>query len=379
MKNRTIPLSDIDIGEEEIKAVSNVLKSKWLSMGPVTLEFEQKFSNYLGIKHSFGVSSGTSALHMANKVLGVGQGDEVIMPSLTFVATANSSLYCGAKPVFADISSFDDLNISSDDILEKITPKTKAITVVHYGGYPCEMNAIMEIAEDHNLKVIEDAAHAPGAEYEDKKCGTIGNVGCFSFFPNKNMVTGEGGMLVTNDTDLAKKIRTMRSHSMTTLTWDRHKGHAYSYDVIDLGFNYRINEIASAIGKIQLNKLEKNNKKRRDIVNEYIKQFKTIKDISIPFRENKSKSSNHLFPLILSEQISRDEIMIELARMGIQTSVHYPPIHLFSYYQQNLNLKNLYLPKTELVSQQVISLPLYPTMNTEDLAYVCKSLKNTLT
>lgn len=377
MNTRTIPLSDIDIGEEEVKAVSEVLRSKWLSMGPVTQEFEDKFSHYLGIKHSFGVSNGTAALHIANKVLGIGPGDEVITPSLTFVATANASLYCGAKPVFADISGLDNLNISPDDILEKITSKTKAITVVHYGGYPCEMDVIMEIAEDHNLKVIEDAAHAPGAEYQNKKCGTMGDVGCFSFFPNKNMITGEGGMIVTNDSDLAEKIRTIRSHSMTTLTWDRHKGHAYSYDILDLGFNYRINELASALGQIQLFKLEKNNNKRKNIVKEYIKQFNAIKDISIPFMDHEGKSSYHLFPLILSEPISRDEIMVELKKMGIQTSVHYPPIHLFSYYQKNLNI-NVSLPKTELISQQGLSLPLYPTLKNEDLAYVCKSLKNSL-
>ena len=371
-----IPLSDIDMGKEEIDAVKEVLKSKWLSMGPVTLEFEKKFSEFLGIKHSFGVCNGTAALHIANKVLGIGKDDEVILPSLTFVATSNATLYCGAKPVFADISSLDNLNISPEDILEKITPKTKAITLVHYGGYPCDMDAILEIADDHSLKVIEDAAHAPGAEYENKKCGTIGDVGCFSFYPNKNMVTGEGGMVVTNDDDLASKIRTLRSHSMTTLTWDRQKGHAYSYDVADLGFNYRINEIASAIGQIQLSKLEKNNKKRERLVNEYINQFKTIKDISIPFIDYKGKSAYHLFPLILSERISRDEIVKELSKMGVQTSVHYPPIHLFSYYQQNLDLEDLSLPKTELVGQQVLSLPLYPNMMKEDLVYVCKSLKD---
>jgi dTDP-4-amino-4,6-dideoxygalactose transaminase len=371
-----IPLSDIDMGKEEIDAVTEVLKSKWLSMGPITLEFENKFSNFLGIKHSFGVCNGTAALHIANKVLGIGKGDEVILPSLTFVATSNATLYCGAKPVFADIKSLDNLNISPDDILEKITTKTKAITVVHYGGYPCDMDAIMQIAEDHDLRVIEDAAHAPGAVYKDKMCGTIGDVGCFSFFPNKNMVTGEGGMIVTNNDDLAEKFRTIRSHSMTKLTWDRHKGHAYSYDVVDLGFNYRINEIASAIGQIQLSKLEKNNKKREKLVNEYIKQFKSIENISIPFMDYEGKSSYHLFPLILSGHISRDEIIKELTNMDIQTSVHYPPIHLFSYYQQNLDLKDLSLPKTELVSQQVLSLPLYPNMKEEDFRYVCKSLKD---
>ena len=310
---RQIPLSDIDMGVEEIESVTKVLKSKWLSLGPVTQEFERKFADYIGIKHAFGVSNGTAALHIANKVLGIDKGDEVIIPSLTFVATSNASLYCGAKPVFADITSIDNFNISPDDILEKISNKTKAITAVHYGGYPCNMDAIMEIAEDHHLKVIEDAAHAPGAEYNGRKCGTIGDVACFSFFPNKNIVTGEGGMVVTNEDILAEKIRTIRSHSMTTLTWDRHRGHAHSYDVDDLGFNYRINEIASAIGLVQLKKLNDNNKKRKTITKEYINGLKNNKKISIPFKDFKF-GSYHIFPILLSEKVSRDYIMDEVEK-----------------------------------------------------------------
>ena len=372
---KQIPLSDIDIGEEEIKSVTNILKSKWLSMGPVTQQFEREFADYLKVKYAFGISSGTAALHIANRVLGVEKGDEVILPSLTFVATANASLYCGAKPVFADITSLNNFNISPDDILEKITDKTKAITVVHYGGYPCDMNAIMEIAEDYNLKIIEDAAHAPGAEYNGKKCGTMGDIGCFSFFANKNMVTGEGGMIVTNNDVLAEKIRIMRSHSMTTLTWDRHNGHAYSYDVTDLGYNYRINEIASALGIVQLSKLDSLNKKRKNIYNEYVRQLETIDEISVPFIDFKWKSSYHIFPVLLSETLNKYEIIDGLKEKGIQTSIHYPPIHLFSYYKQEFNLDTLILPKTEFVANNIISLPLYPEMTKEDVIYVIKSLK----
>ena len=373
-----IPLSDIDLDEEEIEEVVKVLKSKWLSMGPVTQEFEEKFSNYLGVKYAFGVSSGTAALHIAHKVIGIEQGDEVIVPSLTFVATANSVLYCGAKSVFADITSLDDFNISPDDILEKITNKTKAITIVHYGGYPCDMNAIMEIAEDHNLKVIEDAAHAPGAEYKGKKCGIIGDVGCFSFFANKNLVTGEGGMLVTNDDALAEKIRIMRSHGMTTLTWDRHKGHAHSYDVVDLGFNYRINEMASAIGLVQLKKLNKNNEERRRIVEEYRKRLEDISGFSVPFKEYKEKSSYHIFPVLLSVDVSRGEFIDKLKEKGIQTSIHYPPIHLFTYYRKILGFREGMLPLTEYVGEHEVTLPLYPTIREEDVEYIAKSISEAL-
>ena len=376
---REIPLSDIDLDEEEIEAVTEVLRSKWLSMGPVTQRFEEEFAKYLGITHAFGVSSGTAALHIAHKVLGINEGDEVIVPSLTFVATANSVLYCGARPVFADITSLDNFNISPDDILEKITNKTKVITIVHYGGYPCDMNAIIEIAEDHNLKVIEDAAHAPGAEYKGKKCGTIGDIGCFSFFANKNLVTGEGGMIVTDDDALAEKIRIIRSHGMTTLTWDRHKGHAHSYDVVDLGFNYRINEMASALGLVQLKKLDGNNEKRRKIVEEYRKKMKDISGISIPFKGHKEKPSYHIFPILLSEDVSRNEFIDKLKECGIQTSMHYPPIHLFTYYRKMFGFKEGMLPKTEFVGEHEVTLPLYPMMRHEEgIRYITNTLKEIL-
>ncbi len=370
-----IPLSDIDLDDEEIEAVTKVLKSKWLSMGPVTQKFEKEFADYLGVKHAFGVSSGTAALHIALKALGIEEGDEVIVPSLTFVATANSVLYCGAKPIFADITSLNNFNISPDDILEKITNKTKAITVVHYGGYPCDMDAIMEIAKAHNLKVIEDAAHAPGAEYKGKKCGTIGDVGCFSFFANKNLVTGEGGMIVTNDDALTEKIRIMRSHGMTTLTWDRHKGHAHSYDVVDMGFNYRINEIASAIGLVQLKRLDGNNEKRREIVEEYKKRLEKISGISVPFKNYGEKPSYHIFPILLAEDISRNEFIDKLKEKGIQTSIHYPPIHLFTYYRKKFGFEEGMLPKTEFVGEHEVTLPLYPMMKQEDVKYICDCIE----
>ena len=365
-----IPLSDIDLGNEEIEVAIEVLRSKWLSMGPVTQRFEEEFAEYLGVKHAFGVSNGTAALHIAHLVSGIKMGDEVIVPSLTFVATANSALYCGAKPVFADITGLDNFNISPDDILEKITNRTKAITMVHYSGDPCDMDAIMEIAEDYNLLVIEDAAHAPGAEYQGTKCGTIGDIGCFSFFANKNLVTGEGGMVVTNDDTLAEKIRIIRSQGMTTLTWNRHKGHAHSYDVVDMGFNYRINEIASAIGSVKLKKFGENNERMRKIVEEYRKKLKDISGISVPFKDHKEKPSCHIFPILLSESINRDEFMDGLKEKGIQTSIHYPPVHLFTYYRKMFGFKEGMLPKTEFVGEHEVTLPLYPMMNVEDVKHV---------
>src|SRR4030042_963034 len=243
-----VPLSDLDLGEDEYKAVKGVLESNWLTMGEVTQRFEQEFASYLGVRHAMAVSSGTAALHLAHNALKLKEGDEVICPSLTFVATANSILYVNARPVFTDISSLNDLNISPQSIESKINEKTRAILVVHYAGFPCDMDRVMGLAKRYNLFVIEDAAHALGAEYHTKseleshnsqnitnpmssiKMGTIGDIGCFSFFSNKNLVTGEGGMVVTNSDELAEEMRVCRSHGMTSLTWDRHKGHSYSYD-----------------------------------------------------------------------------------------------------------------------------------------------------
>ena len=373
-----VTLSDIDLGDGEIKAVVEVLKSKWLSMGPVTQKFEQEFAKYLNVKHAFAVSCGTAALHIACRILNIKQGDEVIVPSLTFVATANAVLYCGAKPVFADITSLDNFNISPDDVLEKVTNKTKAIIVVHYGGYPCDMKSILEIAEDYKLRVIEDSAHAIGAEYEGKKCGTFGDVSCFSFFANKNLVTGEGGMIVTNDDKLAEKIRIIRSHGMTALTWDRFKGHSYTYDVVDLGYNYRLTEIASALGLVQLKKLDKNNEKRKKIVGEYEKKLKKFSEISIPFKNFKGKASYHIFPVLLTEKIDRFEFMKKLRENGIQTSIHYPPIHLFTYYRKSFGFKDGALPLTELVGEREVTLPLHPLMSKEDVDFVCDKIEDSL-
>lgn len=252
-----MPLADIDLDEEDARAVVEVLRSKWLSMGPVTAEFERRFADYIGVKHAFAVVNCTAALHLAHVALGAGAGDTVICPSLTFVATANAIRYTGATPVFADITSADDLNVCPDDIEAKIDDTTKGICVVHYGGYPCDMDRIMAIARRHHLYVVEDAAHAPGAacwvtlppsaastgERVVKKCGSIGDIGCFSFFSNKNMTTGEGGMLTTDNDAIADRLRLLRSHGMTSLTWDRERGHSFSYDVTDTGYNYRLDEM----------------------------------------------------------------------------------------------------------------------------------------
>jgi len=372
------PLSDIDLGKEEEQEVLKVLRSRWLSTGPVTERFEKAFSEYLGGGYATAVSNGTAALHLALASLGVEEGDEVILPSLTFVATANAALYVGARPAFADIVSTENLNISPEEIEKKITRKTKAIMVMHYGGYPCDMKAILGIAKRHGLYVIEDAAHAPGAEYHGKKCGLIGDIGCFSFFSNKNLVTGEGGMVVTRNQSLAERIQRMRSHGMGTLSWDKYRGHLSSYDIGGLGYNYRTAEIESALGLVQLKKLDRNNRKRKRLVKAYVNRLQKIEEISIPFSKVKGHPSYHLFPILVTSSIDRNKVMKRLKDFGIQTSVHYPPVHLFSFYRKRFGFKRGTLPKTEEVSRREVTLPLHPRMDEGDAKWIAEKVREAL-
>jgi dTDP-4-amino-4,6-dideoxygalactose transaminase len=369
------PLSDIDLGKEEERGVLRVLRSRWLSTGPVTERFEKAFSEYLEGGHAIAVSNGTAALHLALASLGMREGDEVILPSFTFVATANSVRYIGAKPVFADIVGADDLNISPREIEKRITKKTKAILVMHYGGYPCDMQSILKIAKRRGLYVVEDAAHAPGAEYQGKKCGVLGDIGCFSFFSNKNLVTGEGGMVVTRSKEWAEKIRRMRSHGMEALSWDKYRGRLSSYDIRGLGYNYRTTEIQSALGLVQLKKLDRNNKRRKKLVEIYRKELQETREISIPFSRFKGTPSYHLFPILVAPFVDRSRVMEKLKDFGIQSSIHYPPVHLFSLYRNQFDYKRGDVPKTEEVSEREITLPLHPRLDTGDVKWIAKKVK----
>lgn len=370
---KKIALSEIDLAKEEINKVIKVLKSKWLSQGEYVKKFEDEFAEYLSVKYAVAVSSGTSALHLALRALDIKEGDEIIVPSLTFIATVNSIFYVGAMPVLADSISLDNFNISPDDIERKITSKTKAIIVVHYGGYPCNMDEIKKIAKRYNLYIIEDSAHSIGAKYKGEKCGTIGNIGCFSFFANKNITTAEGGMVVTNNKKLADKIKLLRSHGMTTTSLDRYKGHSFDYDVIDLGYNYRFDEIRAAIGLAQLKKLDKNNKKREKIVRHYQNELLKFKNIKISFLNFKEKSSYHLFPILLDKNINREKFMKYLRKHRIQTSIHYNPVHKFTYYKKRFG--DIKLPVAEEIGKRVVTLPLHPLLKKEDVLYIVEKIK----
>lgn len=374
--NWRVPLSDIDFDEAESLAVEKVLKSRWLTMGKVTQEFEASFAAHVQAKHAIAVTNATAALHLACLVLGLGPGDEVIVPSLTFVATANAVRYVGATPVFADIVSDDNLNISPDTISALITSRTRAIIVVHYSGYPCDMEAILLIAKQNGLFVIEDAAHAVGSELNGRPLGTWGDIGCFSFFSNKNMTTGEGGMMTTDSDDLAQKLNRLRSHGMTSLTWDRHKGHAYSYDVVDLGYNYRIDEIRAAIGLVQLSKVERNNERRRSLTQVYRDALQELApQVNVPFQHHLGKTSAHIMPVLLPQDTKRQDFIESMKGNGIQTSIHYPPIHTFTSYRDDTVWN---LPVTEDVAKREITLPLYPAMSNDDVIVVVSAIQASL-
>ena len=363
-----IPLFDLNFDEKEEQAALETIQSGWISTGPKTAAFEQKFAEMLQVNHAVALTNCTVALHLAFKLAGVASGDEVICPSLTFVATVNSIRYVDAIPVFADVTSYEQPNIDPDDIERKITPKTKAIIVMHY----CDMERIMDIANKHNIKVIEDACHGPLSEYKGKKLGTIGDIGCFSFFSNKNISTGEGGMLVTNSEEYATRTKLLRSHGMTTMSYDRAKGHSTSYDVVELGYNYRMDDIRAAIGIVQLHKLLPDLEKRAQVRKWYVEALAEHPGIIIPFRDYPYFSSNYIFSIVLKNlgARKRNEIRNKLAENGIQTSIHYPAVHRFSIY------KDYYreLPITDYLMNNLITLPMYGNLGFKEINNIIEIL-----
>ena len=367
-----VPLSDVQVDAEIEDAVMSVVRSGWWSMGPRVAELEGEFARFCGAKHAFAVANGTAALHLALLAVGCASGDEVVVPSLNFVAAANSIGHAGATPVFCDVLGEHDLNLNPDDLDPAIGPATRAVVVMHYGGHPCPMDAIMEVAKRRGLAVVEDAAHAPGAKWRGRMCGTIGDVGCFSFFANKNLPTGEGGMVVTDDDELADQIRLFRSHGMTTLTWDRHRGHAHSYDVVAQGFNYRLDEIRAAIGLVQLRRLERQNAERARIVALYRAALDGANGLGMPFPSRaEATSAHHLAVVVLPDGCPRDDFRAFLAGRGIQTSVHYPPIHRFSAYR---GMGSRPLPVTDALAPRLVTLPLYSHMTDLDAAAVTNAV-----
>lgn len=371
-----IPLFHLNFDEKEIKAATETIRSGWISTGPKCAFLEQMFVDSLGVDYAVSVSNCTAALHLCCLVCGIGPGDEVICPSLTFAASVNCIKYVGATPVFCDIVSSEHINIDPREIEKQITSKTKAIVVVHMAGFSAKMDEIMQIAQKYGLKVIEDACHGPLSEYRGKKLGTIGDCAAFSFFSNKNISAGEGGMFVTNHQEMAEKAKLLRSHGMTTLSYQRADGHATAYDVIELGYNFRLDDIHAAIAIEQLKKLPTDLKKRAIIRKWYLEKLSNVEGIVIPFQEHTDLSSNYIMPIVLKNSTSqkRDSIRNAIHAAGIQTSVHYPPVHKFSIYQKY----GAKLPQTEYVSNNEITLPMYASLSLEQVEFICSVVNGSL-
>ncbi len=371
-----IPLFKLNFDEKEENAVLETLRSKWISMGPKCEELEHLFRKMFIVDYAVSLSNCTDALHLACQALDVGVNDEVICPSLTFAASVNSIRYVGATPVFCDVTSTENFNIDPKKIELLITKKTKAIIVVHMAGFPCDMDAIMGLAKKYSLKVIEDACHGPLSEYKGKKLGTIGDIGCFSFFSNKNISTGEGGMLITNNVDVYNKVRLLRSHGMTTMSYQRASGHATTYDVVELGYNYRMDDIRASIGIVQMHKLYDDLRKRILVRKMYEGRLKGVEGIEVPFKNNLEFVSNYIMPIVLKDSTpeKRDYVREKLQDMGIQTSVHYPAVHRFSIYKEY----SVHLPITEYISDNEITLPMFSSLGEDEIDYIVISLKKIL-
>lgn len=361
------------IGVLEKKEVEDTLSSGWLTMGPKVLEFEKKFAEYIGVKYAVAVNSCTAALHLAVLAHGIGKGDEVIVPSQTFVSTVNVLLFAGAKPVFGDIEK-SSYNLDPLDIEKKITKKTKAIVVVHYGGLSANLKKIQSIARKHKLVIIEDAAHAVGTKYNGKYIGSHGNTTCFSFYATKNLTTGEGGMLTTDNPKIAEYVQKSRMHGISKDAWKRYsKEGSWKYDVEFPGFKYNMTDIQASLGLHQLKRLPGFLKRRRQIAALFDKGFKGSQELEVIQVPKETEHSYHLYPILL-QSYDRDIFIEEMKKMNIGVSVHFIPVHQFSYYKKNYPVKKNDMLVTNDVFNRIVSLPIYPDMTDADVRYVTEAV-----
>lgn len=368
-----VNLFQLNYDQREFDAVQETLKSNWITMGPRIQDFESAYAAELREgSRCLAVANGTAALHIAVLAAGVGPGDEVIVPSLTFIADLNSVRVSGARVVLADISSKTDWAMDPADIERKITPRTKAVMIVHYAGYACDMEKIVELCTKRGLALIEDCAHANGGTFKGRKLGTFGDISAWSFFSNKNLAVGEGGMVAVRSEALWQKCKNLRSHGMTVASFDRMKGRAASYDVLEPGFNYRMDEIRAALGLVQLAKLPEANAARARIVQRYFSRLDALPGLVIPFRHyDRGIPTFHIMPVLLPDRVDRS-LLIELMKNdGIQTSIHYPAIQSFTAYRDEVGPT----PLAEHVCAHELTLPLYPTMTDAQVDLVCDSLE----
>jgi dTDP-4-amino-4,6-dideoxygalactose transaminase len=363
MNDWRVALTDIAMPEQDVRAVLDCLESGWLTMGPRTQAFEAALADWVGAPHAVAVSSGTAALHLACLAAGIGAGDEVIVPAFTFVASASASRYVGAEPVLCDVRSPQDFNIDPEDAARRITSRTKAIVAVHFCGYPADVLALRALCDEHGLALIEDCAQAIGARVDDtgRQAGTVGELGAFSFFSKQQLCVGEGGMVTTGDEQRAERVRLLRSHALTSSTWERHRGHDPAYDVIDVGFNYRLDEPHAALGLSRLQRLEESIAARRAIVGSYRERLAEVPGIELAFTEQAVERGSHFaFPVLLADRATRDRFRDELKASGIQTT-WYPALHTFTEYRRFAPPDGL--PTATEVADRHCALPLSSTMD----------------
>jgi dTDP-4-amino-4,6-dideoxygalactose transaminase len=378
MSEWRVPLTDIAMPEEDVQAVADCLRSGWLTLGPRTQAFEGALATHVGTPHAVAVSSGTAALHLACRAAGLGHGDEVIVPAFTFIASASAARYVGATPVLCDVHGPHDFNIDIEDVARRITPRTRAVIAVHFCGYPADVLALRELCDEHGLTLIEDCAQAICALLDDngRQVGTVGELGAFSFFSKKQLCVGEGGMVTTADEELAANVRLLRSHAMTSGTWDRHSGRTDTYDVVGLGFNYRIDEPRAALGLSRLGRLDDDIAKRRAIVRSYREQLADAPGLELPWEDPAVERSSHFaFPVLLPDRDARDRFRDALKDDGVQTT-WYPALHTFTECRHLAPAGGL--PGAEEAAARHCALPLSSTMDEEAVAIVVDAVHKAL-
>jgi perosamine synthetase len=375
-----VPFHRAAVGEEEARAASEVIRSGWLTMGPKTFEFEAEFAKFIGAQHAIAVSTGTAALHLSLEAAGVHSGDEVLLPTTTFTATAEAVTYLRARPVLVDIDSVT-MNMDPEDAARRITPKTKAIVPVHFGGQPCDMEEIGKLAQAHNLRIIEDAAHALPSEYRGKHVGQISEFTCFSFYATKTLTTGEGGMITTDNLEAAERMRLMRLHGIERDAWKRYRGDgSWSYEVLEAGFKYNLTDLQSAIGLVQLARCDALMQARERIAQRYSDAFSSCEELVIPAIRQDRSMSWHLYVLRLrldSLNKDRNEFIEALHRRGVACSVHFIPLHLQPYYRRAYGYQPGDFPRAEREFHSCLSLPIYPGMTEMEIDHVINAVLNT--
>jgi dTDP-4-amino-4,6-dideoxygalactose transaminase len=378
---RAVPFYRPDIADEEIAAVVDTLRSGWLTIGPRTREFEQVFAQSVGAAHAVAVNSCTAALHLALDAIELQPGEEVITSTLTFTATGAAIIHAGGRPVLVDCTP-DTLNIDPEDVRRKITPRTRAIVPVHYSGHPASMDDILQIAGQHHLAVVEDAAHALPASYRGRRVGTIGDVTAFSFYATKNLTTGEGGMLTTADASLAERLRTRRLHGMSRDAWRRYSAEgSWRYDVAYPGFKYNMTDIAAAMGLVQLRRLPALHQRRRRLAALYNELLSGIPELGLPVTRAEVEHAWHLYVVRLRPErlrIHRDAVIELLKAQGVATQVHFIPLHLHSYYAGAFGYRPEDFPVASAAAERILSLPFFTLMSDDDVRYVATTLHRIL-